>query len=339
MITKITFNNSEKGYLNYPHIKNVLKRGRTIEQYNQALEDPQRYKKYGRDIADYFFKEVIDGFENQTARSCLLGKSFEFSKDKINIIFGPNASGKSTILKSIANYALCGGDRICDGFTNVEKYRNIDYGLSETPNEDLLKRNIFNSAGNVFEIEWDGNPVYYQNYSNRKSTGTIDDWNSPLFGSFRDNILFEMNKSKSSDGMITADIMGYIFQLAESKYSVENIKKEFERVSKSKELCGLGYEPYQVSYDWIMKHYNKIKYSNHVTFLFDEIDKSLDILNTKFIFKYILPEIKKINNDQIIVVSHSPLILSESIANKENYNIISLDEEYTQKVRKLISNL
>ena len=45
-------------------------------------------------------------------------KTITFDPDKINVIFGPNGCGKTTILKAIANVCLCGDKNSMDGYTN-----------------------------------------------------------------------------------------------------------------------------------------------------------------------------------------------------------------------------
>ena len=39
---------------------------------------------------------------------------------------------------------------------------------------------------------------------------------------------------------------------------------------------------------------------------------------------------------QIIIISHSPIVLRDDIFKSDKYNFISMDEEYTQKCKKLI---
>ena len=91
-------------------------------------------------------------------------------------------------------------------------------------------------------------------------------------------------------------------------------------------------------------HYYFMKYENANsgnpnTFLFDEIDKSLDINNIYQLYVNIFPEIIKKYKTQIILVSHSPIILSDKIYNSDYYNIISIDEEYTRECRENLAKL
>jgi predicted ATPase len=69
--------------------------------------------------------------------------------------------------------------------------------------------------------------------------------------------------------------------------------------------------------------------------LFDEIDKSMDILNIFYLYSEILPKLIKETGIQIIMVSHSPLVLLNKI--RENINFISVDEKYTDECLKLVN--
>ena len=44
----------------------------------------------------------------------------------------------------------------------------------------------------------------------------------------------------------------------------------------------------------------------------------------------ILPKVVETTGIQIIIISHSPIVLSKKIRNNEIYNIISIDEDYTK---------
>ena len=48
---------------------------------------------------------------------------------------------------------------------------------------------------------------------------------------------------------------------------------------------------------------------------------------------------KKKFNVQIIIVSHSPLMLSNIIQDNDNYNFISIDNTYTKEMKKLFSGV
>ena len=89
-------------------------------------------------------------------------------------------------------------------------------------------------------------------------------------------------------------------------------------------------EAYKAQLDYYMGFENSCKRLPG-TFLFDELDKSLDIVNIYHLYNHVLPKFVEATGVQIIIISHSPLVLSEKIRNNPMYNIISMDEEYTNK--------
>ena len=94
-------------------------------------------------------------------------------------------------------------------------------------------------------------------------------------------------------------------------------------------------EAYKVQLDYYMGFENSFKNLPN-TFLFDELDKSLDIVNTCYLYNTALPKLVETTGVQIIIISHSPIVLSEKIRNNEMYNIISIDEDYTKECIKLL---
>lgn len=72
------------------------------------------------------------------------------------------------------------------------------------------------------------------------------------------------------------------------------------------------------------------------TFLFDELDKSFDIVNTFYLYNTVLPKLVETTGIQIIIISHSPIVLSKKVRNNEMYNIISIDKDYTEECIKLL---
>jgi hypothetical protein len=68
--------------------------------------------------------------------------------------------------------------------------------------------------------------------------------------------------------------------------------------------------------------------------LFDEVDKSMDILNVFLLYTEALPMLVEKTGVQIILVSHNPLVLLNKI--REKFNFISIDDEYTNECLKLV---
>jgi hypothetical protein len=64
-----------------------------------------------------------------------------------------------------------------------------------------------------------------------------------------------------------------------------------------------------------------------------------DIENTLMLYRDFLPMLRNKYNIQIILVSHSPLMLSNIVQNSDNYNFISLDKEYTKEMKNLFKGV
>lgn len=341
-VTYIKFT-GEYGYLNTKKYKNVLKKQYTQEEYEEALtQDPVKVrKKYKRErercsIEDIFTDKIEDGYKCERARYSLIGRDIEFSTDKINVIYGPNASGKSTILQTIAAHALCGDNRNFDGFTNMTCYNPSSFWFinheHEETLEDLIDK-VEGKAGNKAIVKWDGCPVYYHNYTNRQATGSIEDFTGSCFGGITEEAVFQLSKYEMSAGMQMMRIFSNLFDIAEKAPTTEQLITETE--NQLKHVNNVWRKLYQLQIEYIKSIY-KEGTKNQMTFLLDEIDKSLDLVNTATIFKQILPELQKINNSQIIIVTHSPVVLSEKICNPDIYNIISMDENYTNDVKDFL---
>lgn len=343
MINSIEFFDKENGYLNKKAFKYVLKDGYSEEDYIEAKKNPSRFRSkvgYGRSIKDHFYNEIENGYENDRARNCLLGRKFVFSGDKINLIFGPNASGKSTIINTIANYTLCGSNRYFDGFTNITKFEPLNYPLSfGTKENKYTKENLIQqielAAGNKAKVEWDGNPVYYHAFEKRQSIMSVDDIEDNIIGGMADQLSFMMNKKSLSDGKQSIYIFSCLFDIAKYNPSFEDI------INLSSDKLNNYNDTWKKCFDNTLNYINEIYCGERTqnTILLDEIDKSLDINNIAWIFKELLPKLKETNNQQIIVISHSPLVLSETICSPDIYNLISMDEDYTNNVKNLLSSL
>lgn len=341
-VTYIKFT-GESGYLNTKRYKDVLKKGFTQEEYEAALKsDPIKIRKkyrheYGRNIKDIFVDQVEDGYKCERAREALIGREIEFSTDKINVIYGPNASGKSTILQTIAAHALCGSEKNFDGFTNLMCYQPSAFWFLGNNKPEIvdIKSQIVSKAGNDAIVKWDGCPVYYHNYTNRRNTGSIEDFEGSCFGGIADEALFQMNKHEMSAGMQMMRIFDNLFNIAEKCPTTDMLINETEHQMKH---CNDHWQKiYQLQVDYIKTIY-KEGTTHQMTFLLDEVDKSLDLVSTAMLFKRIIPELKKINNSQIIIVTHSPIILSEKICNPDVYNIISMNDDYTNDVKEFLHN-
>ena len=267
-----------------------------------------------------------DDYTNPHLVKNLLNRKFEFDAGKINVIFGPNASGKTTILRAIAGNAGCE-----DGYPQLLSPLDIhDFG--EKASAETFKRTRNKSMRNSADIEWDGVPVYYDNFANRKSYGAIGDLCGSVLG---DDIMSEvqwiMGKNKSSMGQQSIFLINKLFDIAQSHLSFKDIFKQYvneDGTRKKMRVNDVWEDTYNIQLDYYMGFPNSCE-NLPGTFLFDELDKSLDILNVYNLYANVLPDFVRKTGVQVIIISHSPLVLMDKIRNNDMYNFISIDEEYT----------
>lgn len=242
----------------------------------------------------------------------IVEKTFEFSEDRVNIIFGPNKSGKTTLLRAIAGYCGCE-----DGFTKPIKYISDS---EKDPVEAIKKRNRELSRNTVI-LDWDGAPVYYENFRDtlaHRFYGSIGDLEGSLFSGVEE-IGFIMNRSRLSEGQLS---LLYLNKMAE-KFVKE--RPTYEEILKRADKK-------------VLEYYTSLPGAKEgtPTILLDEGERSFDI-QTQWSYIYgILPGLVQKFKVQIIAISHNPFVLSDNIFENPVYNIIMLDPGYTKKMRDLI---
>jgi predicted ATPase len=341
MITSLKFTGGkDSGYIVENKTKLVPKKKYEGWSEDDMRADMEKRKRKGYYVSyhwrDEYYKLVSDGKKNPQLVKNLLKREFKFSADKINILFGPNGSGKTTILKTIANYCMCGEQGSSDGYTNFKKFQPLDYGCSfNNPTkyslDNLIKK--INAKSNKAEIKWDGSPVYYENLAGRRQTGSIGDMAGSLFND-REEFEYLICKDKISQGQNSFVIVNQLIKICENIPTREYFDADLKRCEKSHNDVWMN--AFTTNYEYI-KSYGDGK--GCMTLLLDELDKSMDISNVVRLYKELLPAIQKKYGVQIIIVSHSPLMLSNIIQENDAYNFISIDDDYTTTVKELYKGI
>lgn len=312
--------------------KNVLKRKYKgwskddIKKDLQKRKDTERY--YRPSIFDYY-EEVRDGYKNPQLIKNLLHKKFVFAHDRINVLFGPNGSGKTTIIKAIAANALCGSSMQFDGWSNYFKYKPTDYGLgTDRFSIQALHELINKCAGNDVKMCWDGSPVYYENFSGRINTGSLGDLCGGFINSTTEEVGYILNSKISSQG-------------ERSLYLFNKLIDICRRTGKPTYEIPVANETWVNAANVGIKYLSEYKNASYdkKTVLLDEIDKSMDITNIIALYKTVLPDIMRKTGTQFIIVSHSPIMLSNIIQGNDDYNFISIDNEYTDSIKNIFSGI
>lgn len=331
-VNTVFFPKNGEGYI-YQKIQKPVKpdkigrfrRQKDEDIYQKELEQYQKeYEYYKEHKGEY----ILDCSNN------LIGKKFLFDNKKINILFGPNGCGKSTILKTIAGKAL-----ISDGYSKF--FEPLDFPRGFNDDERYVVENLISKLSmNTANVEWSGNPIYCNNFFDTLKNGGMmfGGLQGSILGDISEEIFYRMNiENKSSDGQKTAFIFNRIFKIASEKKSLKDIispyAKKFLNANETWMKCG------QVQLEHF-KQFEDFEKECPSTIVLDEVDKSLDIITVSMLYREVFPMVVEKTGCQIITVSHNPLVLSDKITgNTNDYNLISLDKNYTEKAKKVILDL
>lgn len=349
MIKSITFH--EGGYITSRSERTVfLESGqKKIDQYKKK-KSPSHWEcmsdngfiRNCRLIEDEDYKVEDIGYTNPQLVQNLLDRKMEFEGGKINVIFGPNASGKTTILKALGAYCCCGSSDNLDGWTNrffitphnaSNKYNIFD---SKSNNEDeVVEDSIRQIMVNRADVEWDGVPVYSDNFFNRKTVGSLGELCGSVFSdSGIEELHYHMEKGKMSKGQNSIFILNKITAMMQNEVSLDDILGDRKLDANDRWVS-----MFNANIRRLERIYGESEHQNlKNTFMFDEMDKSMDIMNVAFLYGDLLPALVKRFGVQIIIVSHSPLILTRNIYENPLYNIISMNDEYTSECLEKLKN-
>ena len=285
---------------------------------------------------DYHY--VDQGYKNPQLVDNLLGKKFVFEPHKINVIFGENAAGKSTIINTLAAYCQCGDADNLDGWTNINFVKPLpshSFLSSSEENDEkyvqqVVEDNINRLMKNNAVVEWDGIPVYNDSFSNRKMLGQLGELTGSVLDSALDEALWLT--SRRSLGEKSIAILCKMIPKLEKPFTLEEclscVKKDYNNIWKV----------YQKALVQRLKRLNSGFSGEPVnTFMFDEIDKSMSISNVVTLYTKILPSLVEKTGCQIIIVSHSPVIITDQVYDSRFYNIINVTEGYAEECKSILS--
>lgn len=343
MIKSLTFD-GKSGYIGskFTEDDKPIKPNKKDWRYQDSYLRNFNEEKFEKDMTRY--KSEMDFYKKHVGKykvSCseiLVGRTFTFESDKINLIFGPNASGKSTILKSIAAHAFCE-----DGFSKFLEPLNFNVSWMKIPESeklnayrDCLRKRVDSFYGTSSIIEWDGSPIYFHNFENRRSYGNIGELTGSIIDDVGEEMMYILDRSHISSSQNMFYQFSKLSNLMSKNITFEDIleipKKKYSNKDKD-DVWSIVYKVQEEYYKSFPMSYDR---NGQNAYLLDEIDKSMDILNINELYTNILPKLLDKYGKQIIIISHSPIVLRDEIIKSDKYNFISMDEEYTQKCKKLI---
>ena len=334
MIKSLTFT-GEYGYISEKLEEPINPiRNRSFRTRKLTDEEREREKQYKIKYKEW--EKHKDDYNNPILAKNLLNRTFHFESNKINLIFGPNGSGKTTILRALGGIA-----GTTDGYAQLLSPLDIrDFG--EKASIKTFKRKLQKMMRNSAIIDWDGTPIYYDNFANKISYGQLGDLGGSVLGDdIGTELQYIMSKDKISQGQNSIYLISRLFDIAKQNLSYKDIFSKYvndDGTYKPMKVNDMWEEAYKAQLDYYMGFENSLK-NLPGTFLFDELDKSLDIINIYYLYNKILPTLVKNTGVQIIIISHSPLVLSEKIRNNEMYNFISIDENYTKECIEKLNEL
>ena len=229
-------------------------------------------------------------------------KKFTFNKG-INILFGPNGCGKSTILKTLKAYCgIAGGGWTFFNDPMQLASNNFPFAyLGLTPSRCTA------------DVSWDGTPSFF-NDGDIKVSDTF----------------FYMNEKSSDDGITSeAEQLDLLAEKPSSgQYRIKKVNRVFNLIrnvptyDKNSMPNGYGFTQGCINE---LNYWNSLPHVGPQTILLDEPERALSIALQKTLFNEILPQFEDL---QIILATHSIFCL-----NMKNINLVEFEPDYIQQCR------
>lgn len=253
---------------------------------------------------------------------------FEFAPG-LNILFGPNGCGKSTVLKILGAYCGINTARKECGWTKLQEPMDLWKSGAKLKDRTLpenFKR--LSPGGCEAAIDWDGSP-----------TLLVD----PVITDNTTYTHFYDSKSDSPDGM--TDMMSQIGMmkntLSTGQMRLIKLKQLADATKKPPVLTempkcqgrGSFNDTWKRSYQSQIDYYKSLPRDGGMTVLLDEIDRCLGIHNQMLFWKNYIPNLVKAGF-QVIIASHSPFALSS-----KNAKWVEFEPGYYENSREALKAL
>lgn len=261
----------------------------------------------GRHRDDIFFRKLYKLSVNP--------RKFEFT-DGLNIIIGPNACGKTTLIDCIAKRMSIDKEfyqQDLNPFSFTREDKDIDYS-------EVLS-NLYLKGGYTVptEIEF-SNPLCY-----RLNSSTFD------MNRMLDNVMYgdgSLNKFESFGHLLAA-------KLDNASHSHgEQTNLRFQRILNELDINWTPDERFENNFRvWFENN----KSSEKPTLLLDEIDDGLDLPTQLFIWNTFIPILLK--TFQVIIISHSILSILKKDANYVSFYGKKQTNEIINNYKQIICQL
>lgn len=236
------------------------------------------------------------------------GITFNFTPT-LNVLFGQNGSGKSSILKMIKAY--CGIPLEKGGWSRISDPLSLGANCKEhfpTVYEEY-------SPGHCrCDVGWDGTASFFN-----EGDAKIDKW-----------AWFTHTDIASEDGMTTETehMQNLIDNPSSGQYRIKKLNKLFDMLKTPPDLRQYvsSHHVQVAEVDYI----RSLRHTGRVTLLLDEPERALSVPKQIELFQLLE---RMAEQYQIIMATHSPFVLFES-----SPNIINLEEGYDKACIEIFKN-
>lgn len=227
--------------------------------------------------------KIINGYLTQLP-NFHEGKTFEFT-DGLNVLFGPNGCGKSSVLKMIKAY--CGIPDGRGGWSRISS--ELALGAQVQAHFPWVYRAYSPGQSDCFVL-WDGVPTFFN-----EGDIKIDQW-----------AWFTHKEISSEDGMTSEEehMDTMVEKPSSGQYRMKKLNKLFNMLQNPPNLLNpVCSHPTQRAEQMYIQ---TLPRNGKVTLILDEPERALSLPKQLELFK-LLEEMSK--DFQIIIATHSPFVL------------------------------
>lgn len=227
--------------------------------------------------------KVINGFFTELP-GFKPNEIFEFH-DGLNVLFGPNGCGKTSLLKMLKAY--CGIPNDKAGWSRISD--PISLGTQSKSHFPYAYRQYSPGHSDCIVL-WDGTPSFYN-----EGNINLDQW-----------AWFTHNSILSEDGMTTEqEMFDYMAERPSSgQFRIKKLNKLFNMLKKPPSLTNV--HPDMPDQRAEVEYIKSLNPTGRITLLLDEPERALSLPKQVELFK-LLEE--KSSEYQIIIATHSPFVL------------------------------